>query len=61
MTVQAKTTLDLYRVGVDIENGIDWDWDTDESDADDDDCRRDPSYQPQLFVAACAPCLLVLP
>jgi hypothetical protein len=47
MTVQAKTTLDLYRVGVDIEKGIDWDWDTDESDADDDDCRRDPSYQPK--------------
>jgi hypothetical protein len=44
MIVQAKTTLDLYRVGVDIENGINWDWDTD-SDADDDDCRRDPCYK----------------
>jgi hypothetical protein len=44
MIVQAKTTLDLYRVGVDIENGINWDWDT-YSDADDDDGLQDPSYQ----------------
>ena len=36
--VQATTTLDLYRVGADIEQGINWDYDTD-SDVDDDDDR----------------------
>ena len=53
MTVQAKTTLDLYRVGVDIENGIEWTWDTD-SDLDDDDCGLDPSYRSRRAGSASA-------
>ena len=58
--VQATTTLDLYRVGADIEQGINWDYDTD-SDVDDDDdkdetfnasggkstSRRRPSKRPR--------------
>ena len=42
--VQATTTLDLYRVGADIEQGINWDYDTD-SDVDDDD-DRDETFNP---------------
>jgi hypothetical protein len=53
MIVQAKTTLDLYRVGVDIENGIEWTWDTD-SDLDDDDCGLDPSYRSRRAGSASA-------
>ena len=55
--VQATTTLDLYRVGADIEQGIDWDFDTDSSSSSDDDddktytatrgkCPRKPTSRP---------------
>ena len=40
--VQATTTLDLYRVGADIELGFDWWWDT-HSDVEDDD-DKDKTY-----------------